>query len=268
MEHPKRKPVRDPLRGLPPRIVQAMVKARPAKEYASAPLKPLKRSLLIFENPDKQNNGARSGAPLWMPPWPFRALLIGPPGSGKRNAALNIIFSLDPYPTHIHIVHIDDETKEYKVLEDIGCPVTYYTPDDPPDFSSVDGGHDLVIIDEVGSKMLGPEAQKTFAYLLGYGSTHKSCSIICMYHNLTSIDPDHRRKFNFFCIFPHVDTAVLTTTAARIGVPLEEMKSLMTLCPKQTDFLTVDASKAPSDPYRFRKNLISPVNRVEPAARK
>lgn len=86
-------------------------------------------SLLIYPNPDK--GGTRpSGDGPWMPKWPFRLLLSGPPGSGKRNMLLNLVFRLAPPPSAIHVCHYDPTTKEYEELETIGVPVYMYSPDD------------------------------------------------------------------------------------------------------------------------------------------
>lgn len=89
------------------------------------------RSLLIFDNPEKMNHRP-SGSHECLPMWPFRWLLTGPPGSGKRNIYLNIIFRLDPPPSAIHIIHYDPNTIELEILEDLGVPMYYYSYDDIP----------------------------------------------------------------------------------------------------------------------------------------
>ena len=259
----------NPLSGLPKTVARAMLDAQecpdeeppPATHRAHAP------SLLVFENPDKVGAGERSGKEPFMPTWPFRMLLTGPPHSGKRNALLNIAVRLDPPPTKIFVVHLDPSTKEYEILSDI-APTEMFTPDEPPNFSELeedDGGNGrpLVIIDEVASKLMPTQARKELTQLLTYGSTHKNTSVMLCFQNLTSIDPAQRRCFNMFAIWPNVDDAVINLAAHRVGVPPEEMSDLMSLCKTQQDFIVVDTSRAPSDPYRFRLNLIYPVNRVQ-----
>ena len=246
-----------------------MAKAIPAERSSLPPSvsSASSDSLLVFANPDKVGAGAKSGAAPYMPFWPFRFLLCGPPHSGKRNAALNVIVRLDPPPSHIHIIHADTDTKEYEVLQTIS-PTTMYSPDDPPNFSELstetDGspGRPLVIIDEIATKTLPKHSREALQALLGYGSTHKNTSVVCQYQNLTSIDPMMRRCFNLFALWPHVDDAVVNLAAHRVGVPPEEMTELLSLCKKPTDFIVVDISRAPSDPYRFRLNLMMPINRV------
>lgn len=99
--------------------------SRPTQKRGQEPL----RSLLLFDNPDKKATRPSGDDPA-LPKWPFRLLLAGPPGVGKRNMLLNVIFRLDPPPTSFHIVHYDSETPEYKILEDLGVPIYYYSPTD------------------------------------------------------------------------------------------------------------------------------------------
>lgn len=101
--------------------------AQPAQKQGQEPL----RSLLLFDNPDKKATRPSGDDPA-LPKWPFRLLLAGPPGVGKRNMILNVIFRLDPPPTSFHIVHYDTDTPEYKILEDLGVPIYYYSPADMP----------------------------------------------------------------------------------------------------------------------------------------
>lgn len=73
-----------------------------------------------------------------MPGWPFRLLLAGPPGVGKRNLALNLMFRLEPPPSAVHIVHYDPETQEYDELETLGVPIFYYSADDLPTIENLE----------------------------------------------------------------------------------------------------------------------------------
>lgn len=96
----------------------------------------MSRPLLVFGNPEKKG-ASPSGPGLHMPGWPFRLLLAGPPGSGKRNLALNVIYMLDPPPTAIHIVHYDPDTVEYDQLEELGVPLYFYEAKDFPTFENL-----------------------------------------------------------------------------------------------------------------------------------
>lgn len=122
------------------------------------------KTLLIFDNPDKM--GARpSGVDEAMPKWPFRLLASGPPGCGKRNLILNLIYRLHPPPSAIHICHIDAaDTTEYEVLEDLGVPMFYYQDTDFPSIENITDPEPPVIgdtetgpIELEGGKLAGKE---------------------------------------------------------------------------------------------------------------
>lgn len=96
----------------------------------------LNRTLLIFENPDKLGDRP-SGIDEAMPRWPFRCVFSGPPGCGKRNLILNLVYRLHPPPSAIHIVHIDPDTTEYSCLEELGVPIYIYSPEDFPTIENI-----------------------------------------------------------------------------------------------------------------------------------
>src|SRR5579864_7685106 len=198
----------------------------PAAEDGAYP-----RNLIVFDNPDKQGDRP-SGPGPWMPRWPFRLLLSGPPGSGKRNMLLNVVFRLSPPPSAVHIVHYDPETVEYDVLGDLGCPLYYYdpadfptseniaTPEPPPIGETPDaGGSDdeaepeppdgapnalgaapLVIVDEVTADQLPADAKLRFERLLNFVSTHKNTTVMCSIQSVVNLPPKVRRGFNEFCL--------------------------------------------------------------------
>jgi len=96
----------------------------------------LAKTLLVFSNPDKLRHRT-SGLGEFMPDWPFRLLLAGPPGVGKRNLALNLAFRLEPPPSAIHIAHYDPHTREYDELETLGAPIYFYGPEDLPTIENI-----------------------------------------------------------------------------------------------------------------------------------
>jgi hypothetical protein len=219
--------------------------------------------ILVFKNPDKEGSGSKSGAPAWMPSWPFRMLCTGPPGSGKRNAALNVAVRLRPAPDRIMVLHIDPESREYRVLEKLVGKdnVHYYTPDSPPNFEEIEGGNvkTLLIVDETPTKALTVKDRTSIERLCNYGSTHKNCSILFSFQDLTNISPSIRRAFNHFVLFRGPDDAMIKLAAHRTGVPPEELQELMTLCTKSTDSIWVDSSVRPDSPWRYRLNLSQPI---------
>lgn len=120
-----------------------------AKDAAQRP------TLLVFDNPDK--TGVRpSGDGPFMPSWPFRLLLNGPPGSGKRNMLMNVVFRLDPPPSAVHICHYDSDTIEYDELAQLGAPMYYYATDD---FPQADNLSEPDLPDDWGAGAKAPEGE-------------------------------------------------------------------------------------------------------------
>ncbi len=246
----------------------AAVVATDQKQALNEPkdLSPAEDRILVFDNPDKKSNGAPSGRAEWMPLHPCRIGLFGPPGCGKRNTLLNLIMRFDPPPVDIRVLHLDPETQEYEILKSIIPPdgeFEYYTPDDPPSFSELDGEkRSLVVIDETPTQAMNKQALSELDRLLAYGSTHKSCSVVFSYQNLTSIIPSLRRSFSHFVLFPCVDHQVVTLAAHRVGVDPTELFDLLTLCRGPHDSITIDATRPPDSIWRYRLNLMFPVYRA------
>lgn len=254
------------------------------------------RSLLIFANPEKLNHRP-SGTHECLPMWPFRWLLTGPPGSGKRNIYLNIIFRLDPPPSAIHIIHYDPNTIELEILEDLGVPMYYYSyediplsenisnPDEPEigdstipnainesDVEPMDveqeqnlGECPLVIIDEIIDDLLSPQSRMRLDRLLNYASTHRNCSVICSIQSLISIPSSSRRAFNIFTLWKQADKNSNLLTAQRSGIHPSMLTELFDdLCHDMHDNITIDLTRKIDDPWRIRYNLLCPVKCLEP----
>ena len=252
------------------------------------------RRILIFDNPEKKGH-RRAGPHEAAPNWPFRLLLAGPPGSGKRNLLLNLIFQLlEPPPSAIHIVHYDPDTIEYETLEDLGVPIYYYDPKDficsenlenPEDprigehsaSSSASDSEDLlaepvsgdwgssplVIIDEVTDDTLPPESKHRLERLLNYCSTHRNTSVIYSIQSALSLPPRARRAFDHFCLWPQPDRSASTMAATRAGIPPGMLQELFGLCKDKHDSIWVDCSRGQDDAYRYRLNMLWPVRCTE-----
>jgi hypothetical protein len=244
------------------------------------------RALLVFQNPDKL--GARASGPDdAMPGWPFRILFSGPPGCGKRNLLLNVVFRLRPLPSSIHVVHYDADTREYEELETLGRPIYYYTPadfptidnitnpDPPPIGDTADspeedplqvpednlGSDPLVIIDEVTDDVLpNAEMKQRFERLMNYGSSHRNCSVMCSIQSLVNIPAKCRRGFNHFCLWKQPDETASALAANRAGVPVAMLRELFEgLCTDPHDSIWVDTTKHPDSPWRLRLNFLWPI---------
>lgn len=261
----------------------------PTPTEAAAAAAPVNhRRLLIFDNPEKK--GHRPAGPHEAAPnWPFRLLLSGPPGSGKRNLYLNLIFQLlEPPPSAIHIIHFDPHTIELQELETLGVPMYYY---DAKDFPTVENlmdpepprigehqassasGEDpleepvpgnygecpLVIIDECTDETLPLESRCRLERLLNYGSTHHNTSVICSIQSLLSIPPRARRAFDHYALWPQSDRTVNKMAALRAGIPGDLLQELFQLCEGRHDSIWIDTSRPLDDPYRFRLNMLWPI---------
>ena len=261
-----------------------------AEEAPAAVTPPDHRRLLIFDNPEKKGH-RRAGPHEAAPDWPFRLLLAGPPGSGKRNLLLNLIFQLlEPPPSAIHVVHYDPDTIEYNTLEDLGVPIYYYdpkdfitsdnleTPEDPrigehSASSSASDSEDplaapisgdwgacpLVIIDEVTDDALPPESKHRLERLLNYCSTHRNTSVIYSIQSALSLPPRARRAFDHFCLWPQPDRSASTMAATRAGIPPGMLQELFGLCTDKHDSIWIDCSRGQDDPYRYRLNMLWPI---------
>jgi len=241
-------------------------------------------TLMTFQNPDKQVT-RRSGTGEYMPQWPFRLLVCGPPNSGKRNMLLNVIYKLKPPPSAFHIIHYDSETTEYNDLQQFGVPIYYY---DPKDFPTIDnlanpdppeevdtldveesfaevldninfGSDPLVIIDEVTKDILGKEGTSRFERLMNFGSSHKNTTVLCSIQSIVNLPPNCRRGFNNYVLWKQSDKMANTLAATRAGIPPAELDELFGLCQGKHDSIWIDCDRANDDDYRFRLNMLTPI---------
>lgn len=217
--------------------------------------------------------------------WPFRLLLSGPPGCGKRSLLMNVLDRMDPKPSAYHICHFDPETKEYDELQLHGKPMYYYDPDDfpttenltdpedPPIGSSADAeerktlGPDpslssrpFVIIDELTSDVLSPESRSRFERLMNYGSTHKNTSVACCIQSVVNLPPRCRRGFSHYVLWEQPDKSASTLAATRSGITPAVLETLFGLCETRFDSIWIDTDQTPDSEWRFRLNVFSPIS--------
>jgi hypothetical protein len=249
--------------------------------------------LIIFENPDKLRSRASGDDPS-LPRWPFSLLAAGPPNVGKRNLLLNIIFRLRPPPSAVHLVHCDPETREYDLLQDLGVPLFFYSPDDFPTADNLehpepvpvgdsevepvdiglpepevggfgpDAGTDpLVIVDEITEKGLNGASAHRFERLLNFASTHKNTTVLCSIQAVNNLPPKVRRGFSQFVLWPQRDRMATALAATRAGVPPELLEDLFGLCRTPYESIWIDATQPAGSPWRFRLNMTKPIRSVE-----
>ncbi len=255
---------------------------------------PISRSLLVFSNPDKQGDRP-SGPEEWCPRWPYRCCLSGPPNSGKRNHILNLVFKMHPPPSCVLLVHVDPETREYDILEELGVPLMVFSyddfptdeniknPDPPPfgdtadgissssDSDSVDeprsgadlGSSPLVIVDEITSDLLSKEMKVRFERLVNFTSSHRNCTVLCSIQDMMSLQPKVRRAFNHFDLWASPDANQAALVAKRAGIPKEMVQDLLKLCVERRDSIWIDCTRPSGDPYQFRLNIMTPIRVAE-----
>lgn len=219
-----------------------------------------------------------------------RVLLSGVPGVGKSSVIRNILERVTPKFTSIHLVHLDAVGQhEYDYLYDL-CPSVYvYGPKEYPSLHNIDdpdgeldsdsdgessGDSDgdkrspkaerpCLIMDEITSDVLSPEGRTRFERMLGFAATHRNMPVFVSIQNMMAIQPKCRRLFDWFCLWRGPDREAHKVASSKAGVDMDIMNGLFDLCKSRFDFITVDCSRPPDDPYRYRLNLISPIEIVE-----
>jgi hypothetical protein len=250
---------------------------------------------VIYENPDKKFK-RRLGPQEYMPHVTSRILLSGPPGSGKRNLILNIVYRCDPPPSMIHIVHIDPHTVEYDDLTRLKVPILMWSPDNFPTMEGIldgeteeDGGENaadepapeddasaseevsdsdtqiekvgspMVIVDEITSSQLNKLGRERFERMVNYVITHSDSTLICSIQSLMSIPADARRGFNVFNLWPQKDDTLNKLVAKKVGIDIEFLSDLFRLCEDKYDFITIDTDEPISSIWRYRLCFTKPI---------
>jgi hypothetical protein len=225
----------------------------------------MSKPLAIFTNPEKDGH-SKSSNPL-IPDWPFRLFACGPPNSGKRVQILNLILALPKYPDKITIIHLDQNTDEYRDLEagsikgDEGVEI--YSPEEVPSFEYFDGDkRNLLIIDEVNMDALSKKQLSTVERLFGHASTHRNLSIILCYQQFHKVPTAIRRGCNHYILFKNIDENELGQTANRVGTPVETLKEIFAdILRSPHDSLWIDLTAEQGSPYRYRLNLWNLIKR-------
>jgi hypothetical protein len=214
---------------------------------------------LVFENPDKRDAGDVTASEL---SWPFRHIICGMPGSGKRVLALNQILRMQERPARTVVIHLDKTTREYDRIAD-----EIYTLDDGFNFEALGDGEQrtLLILDELPWDNLTKAQRGALFTLFAYGSTHKSCSIQLMTQVFSKIPSELRRTSNVFSFFPGCDRQELPHMAMAVGVDLLELKSLLCLTRSRQESITVDTSVPADHPLRYRLCFVWAIARDKPA---
>lgn len=211
--------------------------------------KTLPNVLFPIKNPDKGFHER------WTPgrnciniPHPFRCLLLGPPNSGKTNCIKHIMMRCKPAFERVVIVHCTpDLTNEYQ-----DCAGAEIVGEIPPREFFDDSIKNLVILEDLDFGHMGREQATRLDRLYGNWSTHGNISICSTSQDFYNMPAGVRRCTNFFVLWKPVDENVLPTVARRVGVSVDKLSALFTLCPGSHDSVWVD--KTDGTPYPIRIN--------------
>ena len=168
-------------------------------------------------------------------PHPFRAIICGPPGSGKTCIIQNMVSRAQPPFKKVIVLHADPlQTKEYAGLQ-------AEMLDHIPAANEWDGEHKtLCIIDDLEIRQLSKEQKRNMERLFSYVSTHRNVSIILTSQDAFNIMPCVRRSANVYILFKIRDIDSLMCIARKMGIPKQMMKDLMKLLKDRHDSLWLD----------------------------
>lgn len=212
-------------------------------------------------------------------PHPFRALVSGPPNSGKTTSILNILIGAQPIFDNIFIIHPEifdpniqeaDEVKNEKILVE-DCKIGEYKGvkftaglkyfPSPTYFDFIKDKKNLLIIDDVELRNYvkgKPYRASRINKLFSYTSTHRSLSIIITAQDIYSqLLPAIYRLCNVFVLYKFKDANQVGLIARNIGIKQDKLKQLFKLCRTNHDSITIDNTADSPYPYRF--NILNPI---------
>jgi hypothetical protein len=219
----------------------------------------LPEEILIFDNPDKtyheswkSGSGKKSGKrDLLNIPHPFRAIIVGPPNSGKTLLIKNILIRADPEFQECYVIHCDAGfTKEY---EDVNATLLSDIPNPNEWKGKV---KTLVILDDLDYSHLekNKEQSKALNRLFGFCSTHKNISVCLTAQDYFNIPATIKRMSNFFIIWKNIDSDSFKMIARKCGMKLEDFEHIFKnyIGDDPHNSLWIDLTK--DSPAKLRKN--------------
>jgi hypothetical protein len=219
--------------------------------------------LIPFENPDKEfHEHWEEGRSIMNFPHPFRAVLIGPPNSGKGSATKNLMLQASPEFERFIVVYVDPGgTTEFdEIMEGADKDDAKILGHIPTVREWGDGSRKtMVIVDDLDYNGLNSEQKVNLSRLFGNASTHKNISVCLTAQDPFNIPPAVRRCANLWVMWKMDDDIATRTMARRIGHHPDQLKHLMSHLKGFHDSLWIDRTF--NTPYPYRLNgveLISP----------
>lgn len=208
----------------------------------------LPKRIIVIPNQDKTwHESWYKGRDELNFPAPWRAIMCGPPNSGKSLIVKNLIARADPPFEDIFLIHCDGGgTREYddvdvQMLDDIPAPEEW------------EGEvKTLVVLDDLDYKSMNKVQIKNLSRLMGYVSTHKKvCVCICQQDSF-QIPSIARRCANIFVMWKSHDIDSLANAARKTGLKSTSLKNIFSgLCHDPHDSLWIDLTSKTPMPMRL-----------------
>lgn len=181
-------------------------------------------------------------------PHPFRAVMLGPPNTGKSTTCLNLLLRQYPPFKKVIVVHADpDYTKEYDCIE---AELLGSIPA-PAEFEGE--VKTLIILDDIDFKGLDKVQASHLDRLYGYVSTHKNVSVCLCAQDCFSVPACVRRCANLWVLWKITDMDALATCARRTGMKSKDFRQIFDeLMTDEKDSLWIDLTDR--SPMKLRKN--------------
>ena len=188
---------------------------------------------------------------------PFRAVLLGPPNTGKTTIVKNIILRAYPPFQEVFVIHCDGGyTKEYedlgnsvKMLDSIPCPEDW-----------TGEVKTLVVLDDLEFKGMPKTQKRNLDRLFGYVSTHKNISVCLCSQDPFNVPPIVRRCSNLWVLWKCPDLASMSSIACRCGISSSDFNYIFDNFIKDTkDSLWID--RTDKTPYPLRINGYSMISK-------
>jgi len=209
--------------------------------------------LIKIKNPDKEFHEPVDKNNIGNFMHPFRAILVGPPNSGKSFIVLNILINQKPDFDKIFLYHVDgDISKEYELLDgDIIHEL--------PQISEINPSiKNLLIIEDINLESMPKNQKYLLDRLFGYVSTHKNLSVIVTAQVPFQIPVNLRRMCNILIIWKSMDVNALEILSRRFGLKSKTLNNIFKYeLTEDHDSLMLDMT---SNFAPFRKNIFEIFN--------
>jgi hypothetical protein len=194
-------------------------------------------------------------------PHPYRAVLFGPPNSGKSLIIKNLLLRAKPEFEELFVIHPDiNFTKEY---DDVDATMLSEVPA-PEEWEGKN--KTLVIIDDMEFKQMNKEQKRNLDRLVNYASTHKNISVILTAQDAFNVPPSVRRSANLFVLWKTPDMDSLAQVARKNGLKGDELRALFkNIANKPYDSIWVDNTT--NSPYPLRLNGYKVIKRYDTGKR-